>query len=341
MKLLALASITVCLVAHLSAAQTAVSPAKPFEPCAWQPPATKSTVRVRSIDELRRALAQARPGTTVLIERGNYRLDQTIYLQTPDVVLRGATGNQADVVLHGDGMQEPQVGVAVSIDASGITLADLTIRDVRFHGIQVRGENHVSRVMIHNVRVTDTGQQLLKGSSKGGPRTSTAIVECSTFAYTDHALSNYTNGVDVLGGANWIVRDNRFLRIHGPASQGFAAGPAILFWAHSSGTRIERNVVIDSYRGIALGLMPGGNGRVTPDGQPDLDHEGGSVLNNVVVNLQPWADEGIEANAATGVEINHNTVLTTGALPWAISIRFPRTTASVPKQPDIEAGDQP
>ncbi|MGH7858260.1 MAG: hypothetical protein ACREQY_13130, partial [Candidatus Binatia bacterium] len=39
------------------------------------------------------------------------------------------------------------------------------------------------------------------------------------------------------------------------------------------------------------------------------------------VNLHPWADEGIEANAARDVRIENNTILKAG-LPWSISLRF-------------------
>jgi hypothetical protein len=244
-------------------------------------------------------------------------------------VIRGATRDRADVVLHGSGMDERQIGVAISIDASDVTVADLTIRDVGYHGVQVRGENGISRVLIQNVRITDTGQQLLKGSTDGVRHSDSVVVACSTFSYSDHAPSNYTNGVDVLGGTDWVVRDSRFLRIHGPASDGFSAGPAILFWANASGTQVERNVVIDCFRGIALGLGPGVSGRFARDSERDFDHQGGVIRNNVVVNLNPWADEGIEANAAGSVTVDRNTVVTAGALPWAISLRFPRTKASV------------
>ena len=327
MKALLLAAAIVGVSGYSLAQAPPSSP--PAEPCRWNTPATRTTVRVRSIDDLQRALVQAKKSTTILIEPGVYRLDRTVSMRTPDVVLRGATGNPADVVLRGGGVQERQVGVAVSIDESGVTLADLTIRDVGFHGIQVRGENGVSRVVIHGVHIADTGQQLVKGSTDGRRQSTDVVVECSTFSYTTEAPSDYTNGVDVLGGTNWVIRDNRFLRIHGPSAQRFAAGPAILFWAHSIGTIIERNVIIDSFRGIALGLRPGGNGRKTADGQPDFDHEGGRIRNNVVINLHSWADEGIELNAATEVVIDHNTVLTTGNLPWAISLRFPQTKALV------------
>jgi hypothetical protein len=325
-----IAVVLACLAGFSALTSAAQQPsAMAADPCAWRPPTTGSTVRVRSAGDLRAAVAKAQRGTTILIDRGEYHLDRTLYLRTPELVLRGATGNAADVVLRGDGMQERQVGVAVSIDESDIAVADLTIRDVGYHGIQVRGENGVSRVMIQNVRVFDTGQQLLKGSTDGARHSDGVVVACSSFGYAEHAPSNYTNGVDVLGGTNWVVRDSRFERIRGIESEKFASGPAILFWGNASGTQVERNVVVDCFRGIAFGLGPGVAGKFARDGEREIDHQGGRIRNNVVVNLNPWADEGIEVSSAGDVLIDRNTVVTGGTLPWAISLRFPRTKASV------------
>src|SRR5262249_34671163 len=150
---------------------------------------------------------------------------------------------------------------------------------------------------------------------------SNCLVACSELEYSAHAPSDYTDGIDVLGGEGWVVRDNRIARIRGPAEGGWKAGPAILFWGHSRGTVVEGNVIVDSSRGIALGLAPHGGG--------EPDHDDGSIRRNVIVNLQPWGDEGIEVNDGRNVEVDHNTVFTGGQVRWSISIRFPRTTALV------------
>src|SRR5262249_37489672 len=193
-----------------------------------------------------------------------------------------------------------------------------------------RGENGVTGAIVHNVQVSDTGQQLLKGSiSDNGKNSRDILVACSSFEYSDHAPSDYTNGVDVLGGRGWTVRDNKFNNIRGPAERRYAAGPTILFWRDSRDMIIVRNLVTNCCRGIAVGLQPTG---VQPgrDPKPYLDAQQGIVFSNVVCNLQDWCDEGIEVNAARDVRIEHNTVLRGGqSLPWAISIRFPPSTAVV------------
>ena len=318
---------TVALWLSVASQQPALSPA-PCPRCGWTPPGTVAVQHVRSVSELYRAVGGARGATTILLADGEYMLDRMLDVQTPGTVIRGASGDPSKVVLRGAGMTEGQVGVALSISTQDVTIADLTIGYVGFHGIQVRGERGASRVMIHDVRIVDTGQQLIKGSTDGGAlHADEGVVACSTLEYSDRAPGNYTNAVDVLAGNNWIVRDNTIRKIRGVAAEGGASGPAILFWANSQGTKVERNIVIDSFRGIAFGLGPGASGRFARDHEAFYDHQGGWIRNNVVVNLNRWADEGIEANAAGTVAIDHNTVLTQGTLPWAISARFPGTIA--------------
>jgi len=299
--------------------------------CGWTPRSTATVRHASNVDELYAEVERARPDTTILLEPGEYRLGHMVDISVPRVVIRGADGDPSHVVVRGAGMTEGQVGVALSVSAPDITIADITIGYVGFHGIQVRGERGASRVMIHNVHIIDTGQQLIKGSTSGGgpPNADEGTVACSTLEYSDHAPSNYTNGIDVLAGNDWTVRDNTIRRIRGVVQEGWASGPAILFWANSQGTKVERNVIIDSYRGIAFGLGPGASGGSARDHSSLLDHQGGWIRNNVVVNMNAWADEGIEVSAAGTVAIDHNTVLTQGALPWSIGARFPGTIAFV------------
>jgi hypothetical protein len=303
-------------------------PGSPCPRCSWTPPVGPTTI-VRNIDALEYALAQLNPGDTILLEAGDYQLARTIDITTSHVTIRGATGNPSSVTLRGNGMANDPVGVALSISAPNVTVADITIRDLRFHAIQVRGERGASHFTVHNARLIDTGQQLLKGSVADAPvYADDGLVACSDFSYTTSAPSGYTNGVDILGTKGWTIRDNRFARIRGPQSRGWSAGPTILAWMGAEDTLVERNVIVDSFRGIALGLAPVNN-QAARNAASGYDHIGGVVRNNVVTNLHAWADEAIEANAARDVLIEHNTVLVEGAVSWSIGIRFPNATAAV------------
>jgi hypothetical protein len=306
---------------------TCSAPAQQVEPCArcgWVPPQTRVNVTVRTVNELHRAVARAKPGTTILLEDGVYRLDGAqLEIPVTGLVLRGIKGKQARVLLRGRGTDDRIV--AISITAAKVTLADLTISHVGLHGIQVHGESGAFGVVIHHVHILDTGQQLIKGSTAQGSKPCRdGLVACSTLEYTESGPSDYTNGVDVLNGEHWVVRDNVLRRIRGPRAQGYRAGPAILLWGGSRDTVVERNWLVDCYRGIALGLVQ------TQENAPDhLDHQGGIIRRNAVCNLNSWADEAIEVNASPGALVAHNTVLVEGKVPWSIGIRFPTASAQV------------
>jgi hypothetical protein len=274
--------------------------------------------------ELRRTLQRVKPDTTILLDNGVYRLaGNQLDLAVPGLVLRGKSGDRSKVILRGNGMTERMVGISVS--APDVVVADLTVSDVGFHGVQVRGEHGASNVVIHNVRILDVGQQLIKGSTAPGSKPCrNGLVACSMLEYSDHAPSDYTNGVDVHNGEGWVVQDNVLRRIRGPREQGWRAGPAILFWNGSRDTVVERNLLVDCYRGIALGLQ-----QTRGDAPGRLDHQGGIIRRNAVCNLNSWADEAIEVSASPDALVEHNTVLVEGRAAWSIGIRFPTASARV------------
>lgn len=310
--------LTLFLGSHLGTTSTAAECPR----CGWSPPETTATIPIRPNQDLYKALSQARPGTTILLEDGVYQLGGALQVLAPDIVLRGRSGDRSKVVLTGRSMTEQLVLVGISVEAPRFTLADLTVARVGRHGVQIRGEKGASGTTLHNVRVIDTGEQLVKGSTaKNGLRADRGLVACSRFEYSDHGPSDYTNGVDVHSGTGWVVRDNIFLNIRGPETGNWKSGPTILFWNDSRDTVVERNFVINCFRGIAFGIMP--------ERETGPDHRGGIIRNNVVWNLNSWGDEAIEAGSCPGVRIEHNTVILDAHQPWAVSVRFPTTTAMI------------
>jgi len=297
--------------------------------CAGLPPPSRRIVRVADEDALQAAILALRSGTTVLLERGVYELASTLHVRgVTDVAIRGATGSREDVVLVGRGMEAYDHGGVphgILISASqGVLIADLTIRDVPYHAVQIQGETGASDVALYRVRLMDTGEQLVKGSSAGppGPYADDGAVACSHLGYTDRAPSDYTNGVDVLAGARWTVRDTSFVRIRAPV--GDLAGPAVLFWRGASDVLVERNRFIDCDRGVALGLS-------APDpafaraGTAPYDALAATAWNNFVWRSagSPTGDIGIAAANAADFAIAHNTVLLNGTFPLgAIEARF-------------------
>jgi hypothetical protein len=154
------------------------------------PPCTDQTgvLRiVRNEQEFRSAIneANARGGSmTILLENGVYRVASAAsypYLTGSNVIVRSVSGARDSVILEGEGMRDvnPATENGLLIAGDHVTIADLTIRNVGNHGIQVNGHG----LLVHNVRIQDTYQQMLKGATERAVIDS-GIVQCCLFAYT-------------------------------------------------------------------------------------------------------------------------------------------------------------
>ncbi len=308
--------------------------------CGPLPAPTGTVIEVESEPELQAALRRMRDighDGTILLADGEYRLTNTLHLYggLERVAIRGASGDRDAVVLTGWGMSNPNHanvphGILVS-DAQEVLIADLTIRQVYYHAIQVAGESGAADVTIYNTRLIDAGEQLVKGSSGGppGPYADRGTVACSWLGYTDRARSDYTNGVDVLAGADWVVRDNDFVRIRAPIGQ--LAGPAVLFWRNSLRTLVERNRFLECDRAIALGLSSPDVGRAR-DGEARFDHQDGVIRNNIIHRApgSSTGDIGISVNHHPRFAILHNTVIQHGSFaPGTIEYRFPTSSGRI------------
>lgn len=291
------------------------------------------TVSRGDVKSLIKAVKTAEPGMTILLEDGVYTLsrNQVLVLKVPHLTIRGASGNREGVRIEGG-------STTFVVNANHVTIADLTMSDPAFHHIQVRGEHGISGTRIYNVHLLDAGQQFIKvstGDGQGQEFGDDGLVACSLMEYTTFSKGNgqtsptYTNGVDILAGKGWVIRDNVFRRIR---SEKGPAGPAILVWRNSMDTVIKRNVIIDCWRGIALGLAsPGRRSR----GGMDViyDHQNGLVENNVILALHESADVAIENNYARDSKILHNTIFyqkdLSHAVDWAIEYRFGPTSVTI------------
>src|SRR5262245_61661747 len=73
--------------------------------CGWSPPPTPATLAASTIGELRTALGRVQPGTTILLEDGEYPLDGvSLEVRVPRVVIRARSGNRSRAVIRGPGM---------------------------------------------------------------------------------------------------------------------------------------------------------------------------------------------------------------------------------------------
>jgi hypothetical protein len=297
--------------------------------CDLLPPPGGTVVNVTpdQADELRAIVAAAATGTTIQLQDGFYDMSggdagHRLSFNTAGVTLRSASGNRGAVTLDGAyGTNE-----LISIHASNVTIADITLMRAYDHPIHMSGNpgNPISGILVRNVRVVDPGQQAIKINPLGDGYVDDSVIECSLIELTAAGRAEirdgcYTGGVDAHQAQGWIVRRNRF--------EGFwcdtgLSEHAVHFWFGSRDTLVEENVIVDCARGIGFGLGSGGITRSYPDnpypGIGYMGHIDGIIRNNFIAagatDLFGSPDgftTGIGLEQAHGAIVVHNTVAST------------------------------
>lgn len=238
-----------------------------------------------------------------------------------NIVIRGATDDPRDVVVRGAGMLDARVPYGFQLfTARQVTIANLSVSGVFYHGIGIEGPQGARDIHLYNLRVSDAGQQLIKGSGAGADD---VLVEYVEAFYTEGAVAHpyasppntcYTNGIDITGGHRWTIRDSLIRDIR--CQDGSLAGPAILAWQGSMDTVVDRSVILDSSRGVALGLIG------------PADHLRGMVR-NTLVRWDVGASYAVDVPLYTtspDARLLHNTVLTRGRYGNAVEVRYAGAT---------------
>ena len=272
--------------------------------CPPLPPPAEPLVTVSTEAQLRDQAYNAVPGTTILVQPGVYDMQDFVHVAHDGITIRGATGQRGDVILDMGGMDSGHFGIL--IEADDVTVADLTIREARDHGVSIQGSD---RPTLYNLHILDTGDQLVKVNPLGDG-SEDGLLACSRLEYTTTAPDEYTNGISAHNAHRWVVRDNHWFRIRTPAN---APVPTILFWSGSTDTVVERNLLVDCFQGISFG-----NSSHDSD-----DHFGGIVRNNMIYASLPH-DVVIEMVHAEGWLVAHNTALFHPAsdVGWGMEARF-------------------
>jgi len=323
----------ILLLASLLQAAFARTPdqAPPLPP----PDASFTIINVATAQQLADACWNLQSNQAIVIAPGTYRLDTVDFpngvdgrltvghFGAPpihDIQIRGATGNPADVVILGAGMLDAVVPFGLQIfTATDVTIADLSVGDVYYHALAVQGDQGAQRVRVYHARLFDAGQQIVKGV----PGADDVTIEYSELFFSAGAVNHpegappgscYTNAIDGVNANRWIVRDNLIHDIW--CQDGSLAGPAILLWQGATDTLVERNTIIDSSRGISLGLIGAD------------DHFGGIARNNFIrwdANASYDVDVPIYTTSPNS-KILHNTALTAGRYPNAVEVRYAGAT---------------
>ena len=187
------------------------------------------------------------------------------------------------------------------------------------------------------------GEQLLKvnASYDRSVYPDSGLVEYCRFEFTDRGKHWYHNGVDVVAGSYWTIRDNEFLRVRGPVGE--MCGPAILFFQGCYGTVAERNLIINCDVGIGLGIFHFGASSARA-GEDTYAHRDAIIRNNIVIRDTPEGDAGIMVGYSANYKIYNNTVMLYGDSPRTIiygdSLSYGEIKNNLTNGPIVAASDQ-
>ncbi|MDV6034079.1 MAG: hypothetical protein F9B45_29095 [Phycisphaera sp. RhM] len=268
------------------------------------------TILTTSVEELFQAAEEVQPGGTILVADGHYMMPRFFAITTSNVTLRGQSGDRQNVILDGATSRHGElIGIT---GATGVTIADLTIQNVKWNGIKINSDRDADRVTIHNCVIHNVWQRGVKAPAmpeeKGdnGPRD--CRIQFCLF-YNDRAKQfsddetdttesyngNYIGGIDVKNTLDWTISDNVFIGIQGRTREGRGC---IYISENGRGCRIERNIFIDCDIAIALG-------------NPSLGYSPLQAINCVAQNnfVSQCPETGILACYTRSCQILNNTVV--------------------------------
>jgi hypothetical protein len=257
----------------------------------------------------------------IILLDGTYTLDDMLMIRADGVTVRSQSGNRDAVTVRGRGMAGG-VSHVFNVAGSHFTVKDMTIGWVANHAIQIQGNDNSSHILISNLHVVDTYEQMVKISTDPSNSNSSedGLMENCLLEYSAGiGPQYYIGGIDGHRCKNWIVRGNTFKNISSPG--GDTAEHAVHFWSGSQDTLVENNLIINCDRGIGFGLG-------------ERTHVRGIIRNNMIyhVSFDPgFADVGIGLENASNAEVYNNTVFMANDYPNAIEYRFSGTSGGIIK----------
>lgn len=223
-------------------------------------------IRVSNPQELTEALEDVKPGGTILLNDGHYMMPRYVEITTDNVTLRSASGKRQSVIIDG---AKSQHGELIGIrNCRDVTIADLTIQNIKWNGFKINSETNVQKLTIYNCVIHNIWQRGVKGvkvpeEGRESIRPRGCRISYCLF-YNDRAKrfsddpadtvenfnGDYIGGIDVMYAKDWVISDNVFIGIQGRTRQGRGA---IFLWHDTQNCIVERNVIIDCDAGVCLG----------------------------------------------------------------------------------------
>jgi hypothetical protein len=309
----ALAALIASPVLHPAALENPIAVQVPpwFPKAPPPPPPSGEVIHVATVDELLAAIEQVASGGTILLAEGRYRVPRVIVLRDKkNITIRSAAADPAKVILSGKGWDSETRGDDILHigRCDGVTIAGLTFTDCRSYGIKVEAEHGPRDVHIYNCHFRNIGVRAIKGSAGQDPeiRAVRGSVRFCQFENTKIPESDWLFGGDYIGGIDmmaledWTFSNNVFHNIKGRNGGGRAA---IFIWVRSRRVVVEKNLIVNCDRGIALGNP--GQSTANLAGERLVYVSDAMVRNNFIAG---GPDSGIELWHADRIKIYNNSI---------------------------------
>lgn len=282
----------------------------------------QTQINVSNVTQLMSAVSTANSAggnRTIVVADGTYTLPDTLYINSPNVAIVGASSARERVIIQGDGMSSSaHVGNLIRVAGNNFQLRHVTLQRSRNHLIQIVGESNTDSPVIRDCIMRDAYEQMLKVTIDPNNTSVTGdngVVENCLFEYTAGiGPQYYIGGIDAHGAKNWVVRNNTFRSIISPNTS--VAEFAVHFWNTSANNLVERNTIINCDRGIGFGMDGRGN-------------TGGTIRNNMIYHSAgngQYADTAIALIESRGTQVYNNSIYMENSFPWAIEYRFSSTS---------------
>ena len=272
--------------------------------------AAQETVSVSDVPSLEAAFASARPGQTIVLSAGTYRLNGALRTGTdgaPDAPITVTAAQLGDAVILVD-----------NVEGIVIEHADWVVQRVHVDGV-CPGEDcdagvHIKfqahRFVLRDSRVSNFTQHI-KGSRT--PDDEAEDVQLlGNELYNDALRPNGSSPIDIVGGLRWRIAHN-YIHDYGGDPNG---DYGIFVKGGGADAIIERNLVVCAWDqpagGATVGISFGGGGtgdQFCPDQDCSCEHHRGVARNNIVAHC---TDAGLHTKRACGSAFVHNTVYDTG-----------------------------
>ena len=282
-------------------------------------------MEVADFPQLLTACQSALPGDEIILAKGTYRISgksRILITNRPGpVMVRGATGNAADVIVEGAGQDDESVQMIFELtDSPQWTFRDLSTRNSFYHGFKFNAGS--SNCVLRNVTMRDHGESGVKGTSdpEKGVYPDELLVENCDIGFTKPTggTRSVVEGIDGVAVKGWIIRNSRFLNIQKSGQPAYG----VFTKGNSLETLIEGNRFENCFIGASFG--GGGTG---PDYFRDHDrsceHRWGAIRDNLFLRC---TDAAIYINKGNACTIEDNRLIDCAL---NIQLRFPETTGTV------------